>query len=1048
MAIKFGDYFLLRTPISPMSFLFELNFKKSENREQFFNEITDYFFRPEIYEGLYLSSSTLFENLDNWKELRKTKYEISKLDISYFKYFLRSVYRCTPFGTLAGISTGTISDSPSTFKLTNNLRRRIRLDIGYLYDLTGVLLKDKEFLLKLTLHTNNTIHRIDDEYRYTSYAFQNESKFFSLNSIEYTEVLEQVIQKGKAGIRFSDLIAFLANSQGDFEEVYAFIEKLLEMQILFTDLEPSVHGEHFQERVLDTIKAVDQNSMDCKKLSASLKLTYDIPEHFEIGTYNKISKELSEFNLKRDMSRAFLVDTHRQPMNLNICENDLKPVQNLIELRDVFQKSEPRMFESFKERFIELYEDREIPLLVALDAENGIPYPSNMELNDTPYFLRDLPFDEPSTRASLNEQISIFDKLLTEKLSKNESATRIRFSLKELESYSKKKVKNLEETTCMGLILSFYKNLNPKNTGDKFEIYYKGSYGPSSANLLGRFCNIDNELLEKVRATNLTEEKLDKNRIYAEIAHLPGKRVGNIVSRPGLREYEIPILTVPSKNQNIIPLDDLLICIDSSKRVVLRSKNLQKEIIPRLGTAHNFVTNDLPVYRFLCDLQKQDKISGIYFLWPECMDAIRFLPRVNIDNIIILKARWKLLKTEIDQMISTVNDEDLISQFAKLVDRAKIGRFVTFSDGDNQIVIDSENILCLRVLCDLIKGKNEIILEEVIEDVDNLMVKDGNNLPYTNEVIIPITIDLGQFEVSSLTKKFNYEVQKTFPIGSEWLYAKIYCGAKSSDQILLSKIIPLIEDLTRKNLICSWFFIRYRDKDGYHLRLRLKGTGTFYLDCIRYLYESFNSEIESEVVRLKFGIYNREIERYGGELIIESESFFKIDSHLVMQLIQFSSKIGNDLRWLMGAYSINSLLQEFGFDIQDKIDFFKGLSNQFSEEFNVNQKDDLKKAIDKRYREDNVLLKKMSSSSLFHELHEIVKARNHTLSPIIKIIKSKLGVSKISESYLLSSYIHMFLNRLFESRQRQHELLIYHYLFKYNTSIKFAVKDKTKEPFN
>ena len=103
-----------------------------------------------------------------------------------------------------------------------------------------------------------------------------------------------------------------------------------------------------------------------------------------------------------------------------------------------------------------------------------------------------------------------------------------------------------------------------------------------------------------------------KECVVAEIAHVPEVRTGNILSRPHLREYEISYLTNTTlDDDHVIPVNDLMVSV-SNNRVVLRSKRLKKEIVPRLTTAHNF-SKGTPVYRFLCELQNQGCISALSF---------------------------------------------------------------------------------------------------------------------------------------------------------------------------------------------------------------------------------------------------------------------------------------------------------------------------------------------------------------------------------------------------------------------------------------------------
>jgi thiopeptide-type bacteriocin biosynthesis protein len=66
-------------------------------------------------------------------------------------------------------------------------------------------------------------------------------------------------------------------------------------------------------------------------------------------------------------------------------------------------------------------------------------------------------------------------------------------------------------------------------------------------------------------------------------------------------------------------------------------------------------------------------------------------------------------------------------------------------------------------------------------------------------------------------------VQKTFVVGDEWLYYKIYCGVKTADILLLEIIKPVTAALLKEGIINKWFFIRYTDPAP-HIRFRLQLT--------------------------------------------------------------------------------------------------------------------------------------------------------------------------------------------------------------------------------
>lgn len=87
--------------------------------------------------------------------------------------------------------------------------------------------------------------------------------------------------------------------------------------------------------------------------------------------------------------------------------------------------------------------------------------------------------------------------------------------------------------------------------------------------------------------------------------------MGNILFRPHIRDYEITYLIGSTlDDEHVIPASDLMVSV-KGRKVVLRSRRLQKEIIPRLTSAYNYKGNTTPLYRFLCDLQSQNRVNEL-----------------------------------------------------------------------------------------------------------------------------------------------------------------------------------------------------------------------------------------------------------------------------------------------------------------------------------------------------------------------------------------------------------------------------------------------------
>ncbi len=149
-----------------------------------------------------------------------------------------------------------------------------------------------------------------------------------------------------------------------------------------------------------------------------------------------------------------------------------------------------------------------------------------------------------------------------------------------------------------------------------FEVIFKGGTGPSSARSFGRFCSEDPLMESLVRTALRDEEAQHVGCIYAEIVYLPEGRLGNVLSRPTLRDYEIVYLgrSGASADKQLSP-DDLLVGMRDGE-IVLYSKRLKRRILPRLSSAHSYSNPNLsPIYRFLCDLQNQGGVLVPNLRW-------------------------------------------------------------------------------------------------------------------------------------------------------------------------------------------------------------------------------------------------------------------------------------------------------------------------------------------------------------------------------------------------------------------------------------------------
>ncbi|AUC78258.1 hypothetical protein CW736_02050 [Nonlabens sp. MB-3u-79] len=267
-------------------------------------------------------------------------------------------------------------------------------------------------------------------------------------------------------------------------------------------------------------------------------------------------------------------------------------------------------------------------------------------------------------------------------------------------------------------------------------------------------------------------------------------------------------------------------------------------------------------------------------------------------------------------------------------------------------------------------------------------------------------------------------VDKTFSIGTEWIYYKIYCGVKTADEVLLQVIKPICTNLLKDKCIDKWFFIRYADPDP-HLRLR------FHITCeesiskiILMMRDSLDLYLENrQIWDVQLATYQRELERYGTHTMTSAESVFFYDSEQVLCMIEQST---NDEERLVHAFHwVEELIGLFQLADIAQIAFLDRMQLQFKEEFEV--KKQTTKQLNLKYKN---LEKRLFQSSSIRAKQEVL------LSAVIKSIRDaeKNNLLDVSLEDLISSYIHMSINRIFRSQQRLHEMLIYSFLYKKHKS--------------
>ncbi|MFG0294285.1 MAG: thiopeptide-type bacteriocin biosynthesis protein, partial [Maioricimonas sp. JB045] len=551
------------------------------------------------------------------------------------------------------------------------------------------------------------------------------------------------------------------------------------------------------------------------------------------------------------------------------------------------------------------------------------------------------------------------------------------------------------------------------------------------ARLLGRFAYADETLNEQVQQHLRREESLQPEAVFAEIVHLPEDRMGNVLCRPVLRGYEIPYLGpsgAPKDRQ--IEVTDLMVSIRGG-RIVLRSRRLNREVIPRLTSAHNFLLRTLGVYQFLGALQHQGIEGWSAWNWGPLKYA-PFLPRVTAGRTVLCRATWNLSARDIVDLQDRT-DSDLFSFIQQWRAERRIPRYVLLVDRDNELPIDMENILSLETFIDGIKGKPEAQLVEMFPGPDDLCVA-GTNGRHVHELVVPFhrerEPDAGRIPP---TPEPQIRRDRCYQPGGDWAWLNLFAGNTTIDRLLVDEIRPRIGRWTASGQIDRWFFLRF-NVPGNHLRLRLHGEATeLQQTVIPELNRMAAGLLDDGLVsRAQWDTYEPEVNRYGGsDALPLAEEIFSADSDAALDLIAaYGGDAGADLRWRIVLLGLDRLLDDLGFDLTQKQVIARHSADEFAREFSF--EGPFRKQFSQKHREvgpelDRLLRGQQNDDPEIAPAVEIFAHRSARIADAARQLQDLERQQRLvtPRAEMARSLWHMQVNRMLRAAHRAQELVLY-----------------------
>ncbi|MFL6194040.1 MAG: lantibiotic dehydratase [Thermoanaerobaculia bacterium] len=1019
--------------------------------------------RPEVLEAVFLASPSLYESLAAWKAQPDGK-KGQRAERALTRYIYRMTARATPFGLFSGCSVGAVETAPgSPTRMAvgprSGYERHTRLDMDYLFALCEDLGRDPAVREALAYRPNSSLYRAAGRLRYAEARLDKKVRSHHLVAVDSNDFLEEALRRAEGGALAREiaeaLVAFDPDGEVTLEEASEFVTELIDSQILVSDLSTPVTGPEAIHDVIDQLNRIPATAEAAERLTRVRSAL----ESMDAGgpgaapaRYEEIAATLRELPTSVEMSRLFQLDMVKPGDRPVLGAEVLAELRRALDILLRLAVDRPvEGLERFRKDFSERYETRDAPLLQALDEEVGVGYERAGDFGaEASPLLRGIGMagaaGDPSVPWGRTQAVLLAK--LNEALATGAQA--IEITPEDLDRMAPPPTDPAAQPRkspfpdAFHIMATLAADSPEALERGELQLLFDNAGGPSGARLLGRFCHADPVLSRHVEEHLRAEEALRPDAVFAEIVHLPQGRIGNILARPVLREHEIPFLGrsgAPPEGQ--IPVSDLRVSVEGS-RVVLRSARLGKEVIPRLTSAHNFVRGSLGVYRFLCTLQQQNMLGGVSWSWGP-LDGAPFLPRVTSGRVVLSRASWWMNEAEIKALAKTSGAERYRA-VAAWREKRRLPRRIALVDADNELLVDLENVLSIDTFLDVVEDRDRARLAEFFPGPDQLPAV-GPEGRFLHEIVVPYVRGPREGEAAARqdtrperrapSTVSGVEVRRSFPPGSEWLYAKLYTGTATADGLLREVVAPVAREALAAGSADSWFFIRFGDPE-WHLRVRFHGDpARLQAGVLPRLHAALDPLLaDGRIWRVQLDTYEREVERYGGpEGIGLAERLFQVDSEAVLAILEMlEGDEGADIRWRLALRGIDMLLGDLRFGAETRMRVLRAMRESFAREFGGGK--NLRVQLDLRFRQEwrglmPLLDPAGDEASELAPALAVLHERSRRTAPIVDELLELERAGRLNQGLaeLAPSYVHMHVNRIIRSAQRAHEMVLYDFLY-------------------
>ncbi|GAA4907770.1 lantibiotic dehydratase [Streptomonospora salina] len=391
----------------------------------------------------------------------------------------------------------------------------------------------------------------------------------------------------------------------------------------------------------------------------------------------------------------------------------------------------------------------------------------------------------------------------------------------------------------------------------------------SIGTLTGRFAHLDGMATPEVYRDLPT---VTHGALPVQILAPPmADTAANVARAPVLAPHTLVIDEHPPPagaggTETIVP-DDVAVHIEADHLRLLHRPS-GRVIEPYLASALEPHRYTHPLARFCYELPRARMPAHLGFTWPTIASAFRFLPRLRSGRSILAPAQWRI----------SASGHDGAGPRSDLPDRV--------------VLLDGERYLSL----DLTRAAHRYLLDDHLAHNTTAIVTEAPPAhafgwcgDRAHEIVIPLHSTVPPTpEPPRLPKPADAGAPVPQPPGgADWVAAHLYTDADLFVP-LLTEHLPQLWTLLGE--VPDWWFVRYRDADGPHLRLRVRTGGR--ADAVTTAFGTWARSLHAHgaLHEMTLSTYRPETGRYGcGPAMHAAEDVFVADSAAAVAQLELAA---------------------------------------------------------------------------------------------------------------------------------------------------------------